>query len=51
MLPPLLLLVLMMYVMGKEAAKTRKCNEKEEEICRLIEESMNAGSLGISAQG
>ena len=52
MLPPLLLGPLMMYVMGKEAAKTRKCNEKErrEEICRLIEESMNAGSLGISAQ-
>ena len=42
---------LMMYVMGKEAAKTRKCNDEErKEICRLIEESMEAGSLGISAQ-
>ena len=26
---------LMMYVMGKEAAKSRKCNE-EKEICRLL---------------
>lgn len=42
---------LMMYVMGKEAAKSRKCNDEErKEICRLIEESMEAGSLGISAQ-
>ncbi|MDC0028388.1 amidohydrolase family protein [Gammaproteobacteria bacterium] len=42
---------IMMYVMGKEAAKSRKCNKKEiKEISRIIEESMEAGSLGISAQ-
>ena len=42
---------IMMYVMGKEEAKSRKCTKEErKEICRIIEESMEAGSLGISAQ-
>ena len=42
---------LMSYVMGNEDAKGRAATDKERaEMCRLLEESMVAGSCGWSAQ-
>ena len=42
---------LLTYVMGIEAAKTRPPTEREErEICRLLDEAMDAGACGWSAQ-
>src|SRR4051794_37853815 len=42
---------LMAYVMGGDDAKGRPATEKEQaEMCRLLEESMEAGSCGWSAQ-
>ena len=42
---------LLTYVMGLEAAKTRPPTEREErEICRLLDEAMDAGACGWSAQ-
>jgi N-acyl-D-aspartate/D-glutamate deacylase len=42
---------LMAYVMGAEDAKGRAATDKERaEMCRLLEESMEAGSCGWSAQ-
>jgi N-acyl-D-amino-acid deacylase len=42
---------LLTWVMGIEAAKTRPPNEEEErEICRLLDEAMDAGACGWSAQ-
>jgi N-acyl-D-amino-acid deacylase len=42
---------LMAYVMGTEGAKGRAATDDERaEMCRLLEEAMNAGSCGWSAQ-
>jgi len=42
---------LLTWVMGLEAAKTRPPSEQEErEICRLLDEAMDAGACGWSAQ-
>ena len=42
---------LLTYVMGIEEAKTRPPTEQEErEICRLLDEAMDAGACGWSAQ-
>jgi N-acyl-D-aspartate/D-glutamate deacylase len=42
---------LMIYVMGLEAAKSRPANESEmNEMLRLMDESLNAGGCGFSAQ-
>ncbi len=42
---------IMSYVMGRDNAKSRACTpEEQKEICRLIGESIDAGSCGISAQ-
>ncbi len=42
---------LLTWVMGLEAAKTRPPTEQEErEICRLLDEAMDAGACGWSAQ-
>lgn len=42
---------LMIYVMGLEAAKNRPANESEmNEMLRLMDESLNAGGCGFSAQ-
>ena len=42
---------LMMYVMGLEAAKSRPATAAERaEMCRLLEEALNAGGCGFSAQ-
>ncbi len=42
---------LLTYVMGLEAAKSRPPTEAEErEICRLLDEAMDAGACGWSAQ-
>ena len=42
---------LLVWVMGLEAAKTRPPTEREErEICRLLDEAMDAGACGWSAQ-
>jgi N-acyl-D-aspartate/D-glutamate deacylase len=41
----------MIYVMGLEAAKSRPANESEmNEMLRLMDESLNAGGCGFSAQ-
>ena len=42
---------LITYVMGLEAAKTRKPTDAEtNEMCRLLDEAMDAGGCGWSAQ-
>ena len=42
---------LMIYVMGLDAAKSRPANESEmNEMLRLMDESLNAGGCGFSAQ-
>jgi N-acyl-D-amino-acid deacylase len=42
---------LMTYVMGLEAAKTRKPTDAEtNEMCRILDEAMDAGGCGWSAQ-
>ena len=42
---------LLTYVMGMDAAKSRPPTEQEErEICRLLDEAMDAGACGWSAQ-
>jgi N-acyl-D-amino-acid deacylase len=51
LLPYVPLSPLITYVMGLEAAKTRKPTEAEtEEMCRLLDEAMDAGGCGWSAQ-
>ena len=50
-LPYMAISPLLVYVMGLEAAKTRPPSEQEErEICRLLDEAMDAGACGWSAQ-
>jgi N-acyl-D-aspartate/D-glutamate deacylase len=42
---------IMIWTMGLEAAKSRGATEKEmQEMCRIVEEALNAGGCGISAQ-
>lgn len=42
---------IMIWSMGLEAAKSRPATEKElQEMCRLLEESLDAGGCGFSAQ-
>ncbi|MGH7966796.1 MAG: N-acyl-D-amino-acid deacylase family protein, partial [Candidatus Binatia bacterium] len=51
MLPYVPVAPLLVWVMGLEAAKTRKPTDTEEaEICRLLDEAMEAGGCGWSAQ-
>jgi N-acyl-D-amino-acid deacylase len=51
MLPYVPVSPLLVWVMGLEAAKTRPPTEREErEICRLLDEAMDAGACGWSAQ-
>jgi N-acyl-D-aspartate/D-glutamate deacylase len=41
----------MIWVMGLDAAKSRPATEKEmQEMCRILEESLDAGGCGFSAQ-
>jgi N-acyl-D-amino-acid deacylase len=50
-LPYVPLSPLITYVMGLEAAKSRRPTEKEmNEMCRLLDEAMEAGGCGFSAQ-
>ncbi len=42
---------IMIWTMGLEAAKSRGATEKEmQEMCRIIEEALDAGGCGLSAQ-
>jgi N-acyl-D-aspartate/D-glutamate deacylase len=42
---------IMIWVMGLDAAKNRPSTEKEmQEMCRILEEAMDAGGCGFSAQ-
>ena len=42
---------IMIWTMGLEAAKSRGATDKEmQEMCRIVEEALNAGGCGISAQ-
>jgi N-acyl-D-aspartate/D-glutamate deacylase len=42
---------IMIWVMGLDAAKSRPATEKEmQEMCRILEESLDAGGCGFSAQ-
>jgi len=51
MLPYVAVSPLLIWVMGLEAAKTRPPTEEEErELCRLLDEAMDAGACGWSAQ-
>src|SRR5713101_4446966 len=51
MLPYVPVAPLLVWVMGLEAAKTRKPTAAEEaELCRLLDEAMEAGGCGWSAQ-